>query len=347
VIAAVTGATGFVGRALVAALVAEGYTMRALVRPGVAPDRRARIEHLGAELVPGDLGDEGTVERLVRGADVVFHAAAAVGAWQPRALCEAVNLVGTEVLLDACRAGGAKRLVYVSCASVTAGLGHRRYVDESHPHPARFPDAYHSTKALAEDLVVAASGSGFDSVVVRPGLVWGPDDTSSLVRMLGLAAQGALPLVDDGEALAATTYIVNLVDVLLRAATRPEAPGQVYFVTDDEMVRQRVFVTRLLRGRRGAGAAASGALLAGVSGRVVGRASPRGHGAHAERGDRGRARGAAQHPAGARRVGVPPRGQPGDGLRAGEAVGGGDGPRRGARGHRGASTTRGALRELR
>lgn len=244
-IAAVTGATGFVGRALVAALLAEGYTVRALVRPGVAPDRRARIEHLGAELVPGELGEEVTVEGLVRGADVVFHAAAAVGAWQPRALCEAVNLVGTEVLLDACRAGGAKRLVYVSCASVTAGLGHRRYVDESHPHPARFPDAYHSTKALAEDLVVAASGSGFDTVVVRPGQVWGPDDTSCLVRMLGLAAHGALPLVDDGEALAATTYIVNLVDVLLRAATRPEAPGQVYFVTDDEMVRQRVFVTRL------------------------------------------------------------------------------------------------------
>ncbi len=245
-IAAVTGATGFVGRALVAALVRDGHTVRALVRPGAAADRRARLEALGAELVEGHLGDEPAVEGFVRGAGVVFHAAAAVGPWRPRDVCEATNLVGTEIVLDACRAGGVGRLVYLSCESVSRSLEPRRYVDESYPHPAKFLDAYSATKALAEDLVVAASGSGIDTVVVRGGWVWGPDDTSALPRLLTLVRNKSLAWIDDGQSLVATSYIVNLVDGLLRAATRPEAPSRVYTITDDEMVRHRAFVTRLL-----------------------------------------------------------------------------------------------------
>jgi len=245
VIAAVTGATGFVGRALVAALVRDGHTVRAFVRPGARAERRARLEALGAVLVEGDLGDEAAVDALVAGAAVVFHLGAAVGAWQPRDVCDATNLVGTEIVRDACRGAGVGRLVYLSCESVTRSLEHRRYVDETHPHPAWFLDASSATQALAEDLVVAASGSGIDTVVVRAGLVWGPDDTSSLVRLLALARRKALVWTEDGAVLVATTYIVNLVDGLLRAATRPEAPARVYYVTDDEMVRYRPFVTRL------------------------------------------------------------------------------------------------------
>ncbi len=245
-----TGATGFVGRTLVAALRSRGDTVRALVRKTSREAARGRLGGLGAVLVMGDVTDEGAVTDAARGIDVVFHLAS-LGPTDRGATRDALalaNLVGTENVLAASRAAGVRRVVYLSSEAVTRGVEPRRYVDESYPQPASFLDAYGETKALAEDLVLAAHGGGIETVAIRPGIVWGPDDTVLLPEVLRRVRTGCFAWIDGGRSLCATTYVQSLADGLVRAAAATEAGGKVYYVTDDERITMREFLGQMLTG---------------------------------------------------------------------------------------------------
>ncbi len=241
----VTGATGFAGRQLVAALRAEGHAVRALAREGSRPEARARLERLGATIVTGDVRDEATIEAAARGAEVVFHCARIEDPRAPRAELEAVNLVGVENTLAACHKARARRVVFLSTADVTQGAEARPYVDEDHPQPATFLDARTETRALAEDLVVAASDDALETVTLRPGWLWGADDTCLAPRLVRAARDGSFRWIDGGRSLCATTHARNLAAGMALAATATEAAGGVYYLTDDERVSAREFLTRL------------------------------------------------------------------------------------------------------
>ncbi len=241
----ITGATGFVGRALAAALRAEGHAVRALVRSGARADARARLEALGAALVEGDVRDEASVRAAAAGVEVVFHCARLDDPKAPRVDLEAVNLVGVENTLAACRAAGVRRVVHLSTADVTLSGGQRPYVDEDLAQPADFLDARIETRALAEDLCVAASDAALETVALRPGWLWGVDDTGLAARLVRAARDGSFRWIDGGAALCATTNARNLTAAMLLAARVPEAAGQTYYVTDDERITVREFFTRL------------------------------------------------------------------------------------------------------
>ena len=117
-IAAVTGATGFVGSHVARALVARGDTVRVLVRPGA--DRRA-IQELPATIFAGDVTDRGSLDPFVRGADLLFHVAADYRLWarHPSDLFK-TNVEGTRHVLDACRDASVERVVYTSTVSTVA-----------------------------------------------------------------------------------------------------------------------------------------------------------------------------------------------------------------------------------
>lgn len=242
----VTGATGFAGRSLVAGLRAEGHAVRALVRAGSAPAAKGRLAALGATLVEGDLADQRALEAAAKGCAVVFHGARLDDASRPRAEHEAVNLVGTENLLAACRAAGVRRVVYRSTADVTLGDVERTYVDEDFNQPVPFDDPSLVIRSLAEDLVVAAGDERLETVTLRAGWLWGVDDTCLAPRVVR-AARGELPWrwVDGGRSLCATTNVRNLTAASLRAAVAPEAAAKTLYVTDDERMTTREFVTRL------------------------------------------------------------------------------------------------------
>lgn len=236
----VTGATGFVGRAAVAALRAEGHRIRALCPSGIeAPE--------GTDAARGDISDEPSVRAAAEGCGAVVHLARVDDPHTPLADAERINLIGAENVLAAAREAGVKRLVHLSTEAVTRGREPRSYVDEKYPQPARFLDAVSETSALAEDLVTAASGGGIETVVLRPGVIWGAGDDDFLPRLLRRVRAGALSWVDDGRALIATTYIDNLSLALRLAVTAPDAAGGVFYVTDDERTSRREFVGNLLR----------------------------------------------------------------------------------------------------
>jgi nucleoside-diphosphate-sugar epimerase len=236
-----------IGRATCAALAARGDQVRALVPAGTGDAARAALKRAGATPVEGDVGDEGSLADAVRGMDTVVHTAQRSPFGGTLAEHERANLISTENALAASRAAGVRRFVFLSTEVVTAGDFDRPYVDETLPHADVFVSPYAETMALAEALVLATSGSdGMATVALRPGWVWGPGETVFLPEWIRRQRAGTLITIGSGTQFVPTTYITNLADALALATTAPAAAGNVYYVTDDERIGCRAFLTHVL-----------------------------------------------------------------------------------------------------
>jgi nucleoside-diphosphate-sugar epimerase len=234
----VTGGSGFLGRNLIRALVARGDAVRALARSEAAA---MAVRALGAEPLRADLLDRLGLETGMEGCAVVFHAAATVEEWGPQSLFERVNVEGTRVALAAARAAGVGRFVHVGTEAVFADGGPMAGLDEHSLLPAKPLPRYPATKAAAERLVRAADAPGFTTVVCRPRMIWGGDDSSVLPKLIAAVRQGQWAWVDGGRYLTSTCHVDNVVEGLLLAAGRGR-PGAAYFLTDGEPVEFRAFL---------------------------------------------------------------------------------------------------------
>lgn len=234
----VTGGSGFVGRAVVGALVARGDRVLALSR---SPASDSVLEALGAKPVRGDLGTVG-IDHL-RGAEVVVHAAAHTEDWGPWSLFEEVTVRGTQRVVAAARQAGVARVVHVGTEAALFDGRPLVRVDESAPLAVKSPFPYARSKALAERAALEASGQGFDVVSIRPRFVWGEGDTTLLPALAAMGREGRFRWIDGGRALTSSTHIDNLVHALLLATERGRG-GEAYFVLDDGEVPFRPFVTR-------------------------------------------------------------------------------------------------------
>src|SRR5690554_3920016 len=223
----VTGASGFLGRAVAAEIAAAGHAVRTFQR------RPAGID--GAEDALGSVTDRADVDRAVQGVDAVVHLAAKVSMAGDPAEFVRVNVEGTRSLLAAAREAGASRFVFVSSPSV-AHAGSSIMGDDALPaDPKRARGDYARTKAQAEVLALGADAPGFSVVAVRPHLVWGPGDTQLIARIVDRAKRGRLPLLDHGAALIDTTYVDNAASAIAAALGRADAVhGQAFVVTNGE-----------------------------------------------------------------------------------------------------------------
>jgi nucleoside-diphosphate-sugar epimerase len=239
----VTGGSGFIGGHLLRRLIGEGWTVKALARSETSA---GKVAAAGAEPIRGSLADEAALGRGVAGAEVVFHAAAKVADWGDWEEFRRVNVGGTESLLAASAAAGARRFVHVGTEAVLLRGQPLVYADERTPLAYDSPSRYAATKALAETAVLAARG--VETIVIRPRFVWGPGDTTLVPVMLELIEHGQFRWIGGGHHLTSTTHVDNCVEGLMLAAKRG-TPGAAYFVTDGAPVVFREFVTSLLATR--------------------------------------------------------------------------------------------------
>jgi len=241
----VTGGNGFVGRALVEALVRRGDDVTVADLAPSAPS--------GARFVRVDLRDEAPTRAVCAGHDVVFHNASLVHTRQSREDdVWAVNLGGTRHVLAGCREHGVKRVLYVSSASAVYEGRDIENGDESLPYSRISQAPYADSKIAAEKVVLAAHGDDLLTCAVRPHVVFGPGDTRFLPAILARARAGKLRFaVGRTRKLSDFTYVDNLVDALLLADERlvpgGETGGRAYFVTNGEPTGFWDFVSALLR----------------------------------------------------------------------------------------------------
>ncbi|MFW6084508.1 MAG: NAD-dependent epimerase/dehydratase family protein, partial [Gemmatimonadota bacterium] len=184
-----TGGTGFIGSRVARRLVERGDEVVALARNPDAPAARS-LADVGVELARGDITVPGTLRQPVRGVDGVFHLAAWYRVGDDADRAAAINVDGTRNVLEAMREFDVPKGVYTSTLAVNSDTDGRR-LHESYRHDGPHLSAYDETKWRAHHEVARPMiERGLPLVIVMPGAVYGPGDTSQLGDLLRRAARG-------------------------------------------------------------------------------------------------------------------------------------------------------------
>jgi len=221
------------GSYLVERLLADGCAVRALVRDTEAAQWLAS---LGAALVRGDVTEERGVLDAASGCDAVFHAAAAIGPGSDLEAFRALNVSGTQHVIRAASAAGA-RLVHVSSTAVYDDEARARFAPVAEEVPvSRLPDgdAYGRSKQEAEAAVLRAHADGVVwASVVRPPVMYGRRDRQFIPRIAPVLSWGFFPVIDGGRSTFLLVHAGAVADGAVRAATVDGAGGRVYHLTND------------------------------------------------------------------------------------------------------------------
>jgi nucleoside-diphosphate-sugar epimerase len=240
----VTGGGGYLGGAVVRALTGRGDEVASLQR-GDYPG----LKRLGIAVHKGDMTDRQAVIDASRDCDLVMHIAGMTGVWGAYADYYRTNVTGTRSVIDACVANGVRKLVYTSSPSVVFDGRNEENIDETAPYPGKYFNHYQSTKAEAEQMVLAANNDWLSTVALRPHLIWGPGDPHLIGRIISRARSGRLRLARSRN-LVDTTYIDNAVDAHLAAADRLDVgaacAGKAYFISNGEPLPMAALINRIL-----------------------------------------------------------------------------------------------------
>ena len=234
----ITGASGFLGRALVAAFRDGGHDT-------VAFSRHATSSGVPGEAVDGDVRDPAAVARALGGCDAVCHAAALVSVWRPRREeFDEVNVGGLRQALDAARAAGIRRIVYTSSFLALPPNGSTT--------PGGWND-YQRTKVAAERLAEDAAGAGAPLVRVYPGVIYGPGaptEGNLVGAMVSDHLRGRLPGLVGADRVWSYAWIDDVARGHVAAMERGR-PGATYRLGGENAPQMRVFeIVRELTGRR-------------------------------------------------------------------------------------------------
>ena len=241
----VTGGGGFLGGVIVRMLRERGDEVRSFSR-GVYP----ALSLLGVEQLSGTLEDADAVAAAARGCDLVFHVAAKAGIWGSYHDFYQANVVGTGHVIAACLNNGINRLVYTSSPSVVFDGSDVEGGNESLPYPDFYEAYYPATKALAEQMVLAANSPELAVTALRPHLIWGPGDNHLVPRIIAKARAGKLRRIGTRPNIVDTVYVDNAARAHLQAADQlspgSSVAGNCYFISNNEPLPLWDMVNRIL-----------------------------------------------------------------------------------------------------
>lgn len=222
----VTGGSGFIGQRVVRKLIARGYEVSALAR---SAESQAIVAGLGATAVPGDITDKDSMRAGMAGSDVVFHIAAWYKLGAPDWMqAETINVGGTRNVLQLAEELNIPKIVYTSTIAVFDDT-HGELVDETHFYNGPFLSEYNRTKWLAHYQVAELfSKKGVPIIIVMPGGVYGPGDTSTIADIMRLFHRG-LPFVPGYDTTLCYAHVEDIAEGHLLAAEKGKI-GESYIL---------------------------------------------------------------------------------------------------------------------
>ena len=220
----ITGATGFIGRYLTAAL-SKTYSVRCLVRK--ASDIK-ELRDLNVNIVYGDLLDKGSLGPALDGIDLVYHLAGEVYSRKKKDYYKG-NVLATNNLLEACKEKDTKRIIFLSSTGVYKPVTTKTLLtEESECEPITF---YGKTKLDAEELVKRYN---IPWVIVRAPVVYGPSQPPVLNKFfLDVLKKKKTYVIGDGNNLRSLCFVDNLVEGLVLLANKADVDGKTYILSDN------------------------------------------------------------------------------------------------------------------
>ena len=246
----VTGATGFVGKALCRRLLEAGYAPRAGLQSRAAwPALQASVPGISDFAVLGDLGANPDLDAAFQNAAAVVHLAARVHMMHdetsdPLKEYRRINVAGTEALARAAVRHGLRRMIFVSSTKVNGeSTLSAPFTESDQPRPQ---DPYAVSKCEAEEALRSIGAkTGLEIVIVRPPLVYGPGVRANFLSLLKLVQRGVPLPVPDIKNQRSLVGVANLADFLVRCVDHPEAANETFLVSDGEDVSTRELIARM------------------------------------------------------------------------------------------------------
>jgi nucleoside-diphosphate-sugar epimerase len=244
-VALVTGATGLVGSHIVDRLMADGWSVRALVR---SPQRARDVLPEAVELISGDVLDEASFARAAAGCHAVFHTAANItsrGGWEAYRV---TNVEGTRNAIMAAERSRARLLqlssvaVYGPSARYDAAKRGEKTDEDTVLGPLRETAYYPRSKRESEAMVLDAHAQGrVWATAVRPSVIYGRRDRQFVPRIALVIKRGVIPLLRGGRATMSVVHAANVAEGAVLAATSDIAGGKAYNLANDYDVTVRRF----------------------------------------------------------------------------------------------------------
>jgi nucleoside-diphosphate-sugar epimerase len=226
----VTGATGFIGKHLVKALVEQGRYVRCLVRKSSDTDY---LQELGVELCYGDLLNKDSLKNAVKDVSIIYHLAGEVFSTRPRDYYK-INVDGTQNLLKLCSSENIEKFIYLSSiAAVGPNRKTGELLNETTPYKPITP--YGISKYKTEEIVSDFSERyGLPVIIIRAPTVYGPgvNTASRVFLFLDRIDKGLYRIIGDGTNLISLCYIDNLINGILLAEEKQVSGYSTYFIAD-------------------------------------------------------------------------------------------------------------------
>lgn len=237
----VTGASGFVGRHLVAKLRSLGRPTKCLLRESSS---RSHLVELGAELVQGDIRNPDFIRESLKGCETLVHCAAMVSDWGTVEEIREANVLFTQRLVQAAEAEKIKKFVHLSTTDVYGHPGGRK-ITEDFPLPSRFSNWYAETKRKAEEQVKQSS---LDYSILRPATIFGPQSVEVVGEIAKAIYFDRMLLINRGKSIVGLTYVDHVVEAILLSIENPNAKREVFNVSDELELSWREFLLHLSQG---------------------------------------------------------------------------------------------------
>ena len=216
--------------------------MRALVRK---TSNVTYLDELGVDRIIGDVQNPKSVDRAVKGSDIVLHLATAPD-WKPAPEHWSTSYHGTLNILDAALKHGVQRLVHCSTIGVLGFAGDTP-LNETAPYAPSLYSPYAIIKCKAEKAALNCWHKGLPVSIVRPAQVYGPRDTGTMGLAFKWIQRGFFPLIGGGNALLQPVHVHDVVTAILLAMERDAALGQTYNIAGDMFLSFKEFFTIIMR----------------------------------------------------------------------------------------------------